>query len=620
MCGFFGFVDLNEQASDRDVNEVVLGASRIKHRGPDDDGFSRQGGFCAAFRRLSIIDLSAPSQPYQNESGSLTMLCNGEIYNHKELRQQLEARGYRFHTHTDVEVVLHGYEEWGDGLWPKMNGIFAAVVWDNKKKKLTLVRDHMGVKPIHYMVVGSRLYFGSDYNSFFEQTRQSLSFNPGALLSYLSFRYVIGEQTFYREIKDVLSGHRVCFSTAGLNNHAYWDIPVDVEENWSEESCLEMLDGAMSKAVNRQLMSDVPLGAFISGGLDSSILLHYMHQNKKDIRSYITGFDVEGYNEFYYADLMADSLGIKPKKLTLSPDEYMSDMEEVIALRGEPASVPHEAAFLRMARFMKKDISVVLSGEGADELFGGYGRIFRSPLDYYKGVRRGNPDYETPMDHFLARYSWFGEQDKKELLSEDVLKNGYFDDYSMEYVSGLFDRSQDNNYYKTMYYLQAKIHLPNLLNRLDRMTMGASVEARVPFLDVELVELVSRMPLQYKLRWKSCSDMFKAVRRETSETISEKYDIPKYILKQLAVGKVPEEIIWRKKMGFPVPLDRWFNSGMKEMARDLLLGQDSRIKEFINEAGVAQLLNRDTLTSSYDYQGKRIWMLMNIELWIRKYF
>lgn len=636
MCGFFGFVDFTGNITLNDQKEVEEGVRAIRYRGPDDSGFLARSNICVAFQRLSIIDLSAPSQPYTNEDDSILIVCNGEIYNYKELRKTLLAKNHIFKTMTDSEVILHGYEEWGEALWKKINGIFAFVLWDEMKCMLYLVRDHFGVKPLHYMLINKRIYFGSDYNAFFKQSRSKLEFNPQAVLSYLSFRCVIGAQTFYKNIKDVLPGYSLLFKQDEENHDCYWDIPHGEEEDKGERYYLSTLEEKLSNAVGRQLMSDVPLGAFISGGLDSSILLYYMFQKKRNIKTFITGFDYDEYNEFSYADLMAKSLGITPNKIILDEEEYMEGMEEVISYRGEPVSVPHEMAFLKMSRLMKKEITVVLSGEGADELFGGYGRIFRSPFDYYKqknlnrvtfgssilnGLFQVNipSNIRTPIDHFLWRYSWFTEDDKKTLLNLDYFNGRCFDNYSVSYINDLFALTGNDNYYRAMYYLQSKIHLVNLLNRLDRMTMAASVEARVPFLDYELVEFVSKMPLHYKLRWNSPLSFFKAL-FANSEVISEKYDTPKYILKQLAKRKIPEKIIRRKKMGFPVPLNHWLNNKLKSKVDELLLSSDSKTKEFVNHDNLKKFLSKKSYVSKYDYEGKKIWMLINIELWMRKAF
>jgi len=638
VCGFFGFVDFSGSAGSADHEEVRKGAESIRYRGPDAFGASNDAYHSIGFCRLSIIDLSAPSQPYSNDQNTVTMVCNGEIYNYTALREELKHKGHVFHTKTDSEVVLRGYEEWGDSLWPRLTGIFAIALWDAAARKLYLVRDHLGVKPIHYMKAGNRIYFASDYNAFFHQSRVTVEPNPDAILSYVSFRYVIGAQTFYKNITDVLAGHSVMFDGPGSeHDNTYWDIPTETGEDRGEAYYLDELERLLSENVTAQLMSDVPLGAFISGGLDSSLLLHFMKAKHENIHAYAAGFPEADYNEFPFVDTVADHLGINPTKITLAADDFAGSMDEVNRFRGEPASIPHEAGFLAMAKVMKKDVSVVLSGEGADELFAGYGRIFRSPLDYRKGAMlNGWPEgaarcagsmmgidasktHASPQKHFLSRYSWFTNSEKHELLNMERFSGRNFDPASEQYLAQLFDTAGDASYSRTMYYLQGKIHLPNLLNRLDRMTMAASIEGRVPFLDHNFVAFASRMPGKYKLRWKNALSPLLALGKHSND-ISENLDTPKYILKRLATGKIPDSIIWRRKMGFPVPLDRWFNTVMRERAREMLTDPGARIRDFINVDGVRKLLSRDDMTSYYDYNGKKIWMLMNLELWMQRYF
>jgi len=619
MCGFYGFVDFDGNIRDVDEHEIKAGANKIAYRGPDDSGCFLDDNVIIYFRRLSIIDLEAPPQPYTNKKKTITMVCNGEIYNYMELKRALQLKGYKFFSKTDTEVILYGYEEWGEDLWAKLNGIFAIVLWDAEKKKLILVRDHLGVKPIHYFHKDRRVYFSSDYNSFFCQSYSKIQNNNDAILSYLSFRYVIGKQTFYKDVYDLEPGQSKTFFSKGSNSNYYWDIPTNTDKvDKGENYYLEALNSALKTAVKRQLMSDVPVGAFISGGLDSSTLLYYMHSISPNIKSYITGFEVPGYNEFYFADLIAEQLGITPRKLIIDPEEYAGMMDEVIGYRAEPPSIPHEAAFLKMSRFMKNEITVVLSGEGADELFGGYGRIFRSPHDYYK-QKWFSGKHKTMIDHFLWRYSWFNDEDKSSMLNKDFIANGMFDQYSLMYIKSLFKKFNDNDYYRAMYYIQGKLHLPNLLNRLDRMTMASSIEGRVPFLDIDLVNIVSTIPIKYKLRWNNFSSKLKSIFYD-SEIISEKYDTPKYILKKLMNNKITPEIINRKKMGFPVPLDNWFNDSLKDMAYSIIFDSNSYIRNIINVNNVKSLLNKKNNSSNYDYFGKKLWMLMNLELWYKKYF
>lgn len=630
MCGFFGVIDFKSEISHDDFLNIGKGTRAIEYRGPDDERVIRGKNYCFGFRRLSIIDVSADCQPYSSDDESILMMCNGEIYNYLDLRKDLISKGYSFKTKTDVEVVLHGYAEWGEKLWTKLNGIFSIVIYDRNINKLFLVRDHMGVKPLHVLTFNNKLYFASDYNSFRFITNYRHTLNKESILSYLSFRYSIGAQTFYKGIKDVLPGSSLVYGENLSRENQYWDVPVNIDRDMGFDYYIDKLDSLLDQSVTGQLVSDVPLGAFISGGLDSSLLLSYITKKRENLNTYITGFPNKGYNEFEYADIVADHLGLSPKKLVMTQDEYTDSLIETIKYRGEPLSVPHENAFLKMSRFIQKDISVVMSGEGADELFGGYGRIFRSPHDYkmsniplmskfidYSSEQGQSQKYSRPMDHFLDRYSWFTNSDKKEILNQEIYNNQNYDDYSLEYIESIFNKTSHLGYSGGMYYTLAKLHLPNLLNRLDRMTMAASVEARVPFLDYKLVEFVSRMPQKHKLRWKSVMSKYKAL-FHNSEYISERYDIPKYILKRLAVGKIPNTIIDRKKMGFPVPLNNWVDDSFGEYAYDMLSSSDAKTKLLFNSKLINKFMNGNINAKQYDLYGKKIWMLLVVELWMRE--
>ena len=626
MCGFFGVIDFKDKLTSDDKADVKKGIESTRYRGPDDQKILSDDNYCFGFNRLSIIDLNAENQPYHTNDKSIIMMCNGEIYNFQELKKTLITKGYKFKTKTDVEVILHGYIEWGDTFWNKLNGIFSIALFDRRKKKFFLIRDHMGVKPLHYFIKGTKIYFGSDYNSFLTIHDHSHSFNRSALLSYLSFRNVIGKQTFYKGIFDILPGTEIIYDGKHIKETQYWDIPTDTQPDKGIDFFTNQLDELINKSVKRQMVSDVPLGAFISGGLDSSILLSFIKKYKPDLKTYITGFEDHGYNEFKYADIVANHLNLNnPEKLIIKPTEYIDSLEKTIKFKGEPISVPHENAFLKMSNFMKKDISVVMSGEGADELFAGYGRIFRSPHDYYmskkpilgKLINYSNHNhFSNPMDHFLLRYSWFTNYEKKQLLKKDFINNTY-DEYSLKYIESLFSKVSHLSYFDGIYYLLGKLHLTNLLNRLDRMTMASSVEARVPFLDIDIVEFASKLPSKYKLRWKNKISEFVS-KFYNSEKISEKLDIPKYILKRVASPKLPNSIIHRKKMGFPVPLNNWASKKLGEYAYDILTSTKSKSKEYFDISIVEKFIKKNNYDAKEDLDGKKIWMLVNIELWLQK--
>jgi len=616
MCGFYGVIDFNGNISEQDKIDVSNGADLAKYRGPDDSRLFSNQYFCVKFNRLSIIDLSAECQPFISENENIILVCNGEIYNFNDLRSQLLAKKYIFKTNNDIEALLHGYAEWGASLFEKIEGMFSLVIWDKLKKHAVLARDHVGIKPLHYKIQNNKMIFSTDHNSFKKSSLFKREIDDESMLSYFSFRYVIGEKTFYKNIFDVLPGNYITYNGEKLEKYQYWDIELgNNQEKHSEKWYQENLEALLGDAVGSHLMSDVPLGAFISGGLDSSLILYFMSKIKSNIRTFSTGFQDEKYNELKYINLINDELKTELTYIEMTESDFIGNIERTLNFRGEPVSIPHETAFLKMSEIMKKDISVVLSGEGADEFFGGYGRLFRSPHDHYKkNIFQINKT--SPIDHFIKNYAWFSNEDKNQILNLDYFNNKYYDNYSMQYLHSVFNKYKNKSYYEQMYYIMPKIHLPNMLNRLDRMTMAASVEARVPFLDKKLIEFASNIPIEYKLRWRTKFSKLRSILLNSSE-ISEIHDIPKYLLKKIAVGKFSSEIINRKKIAFPLPMNKWLDSSMKNIAQSMLLDSNAKISKIINQKYLSNFLNKSYFSSNEDLDGKRIWMLINLELWLQ---
>jgi len=613
MCGFFGLLDLNGNISNNDLNEIRSGAESASYRGPDDKSEYYDKNFAVSFNRLSIIDINAPSQPLVSEDKNLILVCNGEIYNFKELRRELSKK-YNFKTNLDTEILIPGYLEWGNKFWDKLNGMFSIVIWDKRKKKLLMIRDHVGIKPLHYYLCDNRIYFSSDYNSFFHQKFQKVQFRKDSILSYLSFRYVIGKNTFLKNIFDVLPGEKIEISTGNIKKEIYWDINLGSKIDKGESNYIKNLDIEIESAVKRQLISDVPLGAFASGGIDSSLILSHMSKHLDNINVFSTGLEDKNYNELEYVDLVAKELSLTVDKTIIDENIFINEIPNVLNFRGEPNAIPHETAFYLMSKKMKNKIKVVLSGEGADELFGGYGRLFKSPIDFYK-KKLINPFY-TQQDHFLKRYSWFSADDKKKFINQETFNFKNLDDSSLEYIAQIFDKCKHLNYFDKMYYIMMKIHLVNMLNRLDRMTMSSSVEARVPFLDKKLIEYVCQIPNKYKIMWKDNFSKAKSF-LYNSEKISEKFDIPKYILKKVSEGKVNKKIIDRKKFPFPFPINKWLSGKLGEFVKDTLLSKNIKSDFIINQKNISKFLNKKTFNAKEDLDGKKIWMLLNIELWMQ---
>ena len=423
------------------------------------------------------------------------------------------------------------------------------------------------------------------------------------------------KKTFIQNIYDVLPGQKVEVSN-NINKNLYWDLNLESKIDRGEQYYTKQFEVEFNEAIERQVLADVPVGAFISGGLDSSLILHYMKKYFQNIETFATGFNDKEYDELQYADLIANKMNLKINKTILNEKNFLNEMKNVISARGEPCAIPHETAFHLMSKKMNGKIKVVLSGEGADELLGGYGRLFQSPFDYYK-KKIFTFSNESPMSHFLKRYSWFNQKDKSDLLNMDTFNNKFFDDYSMEYLTQIFDKVAHLNYFDKMYYIMIKIHLVNMLNRLDRMTMNSSIEARVPFLDKKLVEFIFGMPNKYKIRWKNNFSKFKSV-FYSSDKISERLDIPKYMLKKIAKNKIDNRIIERKKFPFPLPVNTWLSSKLGEQAKDTLLSKNLRIFDFVNQKNVQKFLDKKKFNTKEDLDGKKIWMLLNLENFLKE--
>ena len=335
----------------------------------------------------------------------------------------------------------------------------------------------------------------------------------------------------------------------GIQKRFYWELNNNSENTISEESAIAELDLKLEKAVKSHLIGDVKIGIFVSGGLDSSLIAHYVNQTKSNLEGFGASVKENGYDELKYINKVSHNENINLNLVDINKNNFINNIDNIIKYRSEPASIPHETGYFLMSKLMsEKNIKVVMSGDGADELFGGYGRLFQSPLDFYK--KKVSNFFYNEIDHFLNRYSYFKDNDKKEYLNLEVFNNQLHDKESLEYLHKVFDEVKHKNYFDKMYYIMFKIHLVNQLNRLDRMTMASSVEARVPFLDKELIEFVYSLPTHLKIRWKNNFNKFKSLLYK-SDNISENLDIPKYILKKVAEKKIDKEIVYRKKVAFP---------------------------------------------------------------------
>jgi asparagine synthase (glutamine-hydrolysing) len=642
MCGILGKIFL-ESSAKLDKNRFVEGLSTMYHRGPDGYGVFYNNRVALGHRRLSIIDLSeGGKQPMTSADGKVVLNFNGEIYNYLEIKADLLKKGYQFRTDSDTEVLLYAFYDKGIACLDDLIGMFAFCIYDGRNDTTYLVRDRLGIKPLYFTENKGDVTFASEIKAILQVENRPFERNEMAVSSYMSFRYAILNDTYFEGISSLPAGHFLTIKNGEITETEYWDVADKFQEqaiDKGEEYYIAELRRLLHSAVKYRMIADVPVGSFLSGGVDSSVVAALMSlETENPVNTFTIGFDEEGYNEFEYADMVADRYKTNHREIKLTGKDYLTTMEKLISLKDGPLSVPNEVPLHLMSKELKKYITVVLSGEGADEIFGGYGRLFRSPFDYQRWKNQskfdfseeeasqfmlnyhqkyGDKIFDSELDHFYDQYCYTGIEDKIKLLNPPVIQTDYemrLRDKFHQYFQKIPDAAYEN---KIMYAFE-KVHIVGLLHRVDMTTMGASVEARVPFVDHRVVEFAFTIPLKYKLKWNSDKDYFLS-RVLNSSQISENHDTPKYILKKAYEDLLPNEVLYRKKMGFPVPLNNWFGGAFKQYAKEILLDKRTQERGQINSKNIEKWLNADSLKKDHSFAMK-IWMLINIELFNRQYF
>ena len=642
MCGILGLVNLREAYKFKEIEKFEEALNLQSHRGPDDSDIYYDKNIIFGHRRLSILDLTKHArQPMFSKCERYILVFNGEIYNYIEIRDELVNKGYIFDTNSDTEVLLYAYIEYGIKCIDYFIGMFSFSVYDKKNKLVYIVRDRLGIKPLYYFKNNEKLIFSSEIKSIIEILDKDMSLNEDAISSYLSFRYPILNDTFFKDIFSVPPGHYIKITEKNIETIEYWDCHEKIKEqkeDRGEDYYIRTLKVLLKSAVNYRMRSDVPFGAFLSGGVDSSVITTLMSENsEKPIKTFTIGFKEEGYNEFKYANIIAKRFKTEHQELLLSGENYLETMEELIGYKDAPLSVPNEIPLYLLAKQLKKYITVVLSGEGADEIFGGYGRIFRSPYDLERMKNIDNLDineeekkelckkfikkygvniFNSHIEHFLNIYSYTSYEEKTEFFSSSINLEEIEKKFYNKFLA-YFEKIDDESYYNKLMYTFEKIHLLGLLQRVDCTTMAASVEARVPFVDHRVVEFAFTIPIKYKLKWQE-QLCLNDTKKMLSDEISENYDIPKYILKKAYEGMIPDEVLYRKKIGFPVPLNNWFGGEFNNYAREILLTESAKNRNLYNIKNIEKYLNSNELIDNHSLAMK-IWMLVNLEIFIKKY-
>jgi asparagine synthase (glutamine-hydrolysing) len=602
MCGIAGF-STKKVGSPENILRNMLAA--IHHRGPDSEGMLFDDGFAFGMKRLSIIDLMGGEQPIYNEDKTISIVFNGEIYNFNDLRNDLLKKGHSFYTRSDTEVIVHLYEEYGEAVVDFLNGMFSFCIFDKKKRKLFLARDRAGKKPLYFYMKNKNFVFGSDLMTVLEHPCVPRVPDEGSVRKYFAYGYVPSPNTMIRNVKKLPAGHYLVVDLDSYSCYPklYWDFGYGRNRINSEKLVVENIDKTLTEAVERRLISDVPLGVFLSGGLDSSLVVALMRKSvaSKDIHSFTIGFEEKKFDESGYAASVAKILNTDHHLEVFTLNDAINVIDEIIDKLDEPIADPSLLPTYLLSRFTRQNgIIVALSGDGGDEMFGGYPKyyihryaelynslpeVFRksvvNKLFGFVPLRPENRFFNYKAERFLssAIYStrhrnqfWVSpftpEEIDSGLFNNRIHENSiYFED--ADAVSRLF---KGDDCIDEMMYLDAKLMLQNMyLTKVDRASMAVSLEVRSPFLDREIMELSATIPWRYKVKG-----------RQT-----------KYILKKMAEKYLPHDIIYRPKKGFGIPLAYWIKKLSKEIFRlATQCGQDFIRKEYINNLIIEHISNK----------------------------
>ena len=627
MCGIAGFADRNapiarsrgSAAPEDDVARLHGMCAVIRHRGPDDEGHHLEPGVGLGMRRLSIIDLAFGKQPIHNEDSTVWVAFNGEIYNYSALRSELEARGHRFYTASDTETIVHAYEEWGEGAFARLRGMFAIALWDSRAGTLVAARDRVGIKPLYYAEIGDRLYFGSEIKSILAGLDETPPLDVEALDHYLSYLYTPRDASIFDGIRKLPPGHLLRWHQGRLAVSRYWELPANEAVPDSEAEAVDALRSVLRDAVRSHLMSEVPLGAFLSGGIDSSLVVGLMAEaSTQPVRTFSIGFDDPKYDELDHARVVARHFATDHHEFVVKPDA-LAIIDDLISHFDEPFGDSSAIPTWYVSELARRHVTVVLSGDGGDELFGGYDRYFPHPrvaaFDRWAppgaraiatlvwpwlphGATGKNFLRRVARDEhgrYLDEIGYFQRDEKRALLTLDLQKHlGAVD--AEQRLGSHFARFGGLSWHAQLMHFDFETYLPeDILTKVDRMSMAHSIESRVPLLDNLVVDFAARLPASLKI---------KGGRR-------------KHILKEAATGLLPREILARGKQGFAVPVGSWFRGNLREFFSDVLLSPRTKQRGYFEPRFIERLVH-EHLTGRRDHT-LRLWALVVFELWHRQY-
>ncbi len=624
LCGILGHIGNIEKEDFEDALEL------ISHRGPDSFETHYSPPFSLGFHRLSIIDISEKSnQPMHCMGGRFSIIFNGELYNFIDIRNQLVENGHTFRTDGDAEVILKSYIEWGENCLDSFNGMFAFAIFDNETKETFIARDRLGIKPLYYLSTENSFTFSSEPKSLIRATKATFRLNHDSIVSYLSFRYPVSGSSFFEGVESLSPGHWMKLEGFRVKEtKKYWSLRETLDKPKISDplEAISLVSEQLKRSVELRMVADVPVGAYLSGGVDSSLITAIMsNSSDSPISTYTIGFPNTGYNEFEYSRSVSNQYNTKHTEITIEMDDYLETLESLIRLKDAPLGVPNEVPLFLMSEILKHDITVVLSGEGADEIFGGYGRIFRSSEDnrFFEKWSKDNFEsdselgrrlneiygraFQSEVDRFLHLYRYTPAVWLEKLVEPNLLEKFNVGESIQKFHETFSDVEEFDIATQYMYVFEM-LHLPGLLQRVDITTMGASVEARVPFVDHNLVELAFRIDKELKIKWND--GPVDLIGLDSSEN----HDTPKWVLKKVASELLPNSIIDRKKVGFPVPLADWSEKEFSDMARERILSGEMIGSGIILKEGVEELFSLDAKNHQ---EAMIIWMLYNLEIFIQ---
>lgn len=624
MCGIIGTLNYSNAVN---AERIIRMRDTMSYRGPDSNGvWLSTNRYCGlAHLRLSILDPTpAGHQPRVHNSDRYVISYNGEVYNYIEIRAELQEKGYVFETGTDTEVILQAFVHWGKSCLSRFNGMFAIAIFDNEMQELFLARDRLGIKPVYYYQDSKEFIFASEAKAILEGLEDIPELNVELIDDYMSFGYIPGENTLHKGIKRLMPGHYAVITRERFVTEQWWDLEFNSFEEKDEEFYLKESKRLLESAIDLRLRSDVPLGIFLSGGIDSSAVVGLLADKVKEpLKTFSIAYDFgKNFDETKYARMVAEKFGTDHHELKITPQQFADFIPEYIHLMDEPVTEAAAISLFFVSKLAKEKVTVALSGEGSDEIFAGYDLYqYMNVLEKYRGIvgQKGSEIFANVSNkvlgtsHKLSKYLNMATQPLERRYKgmstyPDAEKVAlYRDDFKLEvdkeklrtnhgeFSRNLFAKNRNNDQLSKMLYFDTKTWLvDDLLIKADRMSMGTSIELRVPFLDYRLVEFAASIPSKYKIK-----------NREG-----------KYVLKKMMEGILPDEIIYRKKMGFPTPLKMMFQKELKDYAHSLLLSDDTKLHKFFKIERIRQLVEEHN-ANKYDHH-KTLWQLVVLEEWLRK--